>query len=394
MPTVGRVAPLRVLGASALLLGSLGCADNDPSAPSPTPEDPAEATLELVVDGLQSTVLVTHAPGDDSRIFVVEQPGRIRVLRNGTLQPAPYLDITAITSTGGERGLLGLAFHPEYDTNGRFFLNHTDLNGDTRVLRFARGASADVADPGSLEVVLEVDQPFTNHNGGHLAFGPDGLLYIGLGDGGSGGDPEGNGQDPSTLLGSMLRISVDALPYSVPSTNPFVGMSGFAPETWAYGLRNPWRFSFDRTTGDLWIGDVGQNAREEISYQAASSLGGENYGWNRLEGSACYPSDPCDPTGTVAPTYEYGHSEGCSVTGGYVYRGSAVPSLVGRYLLADYCGGWVRSLGHNAGVVTDVVDHSVAFGTLSGVVSFGEDAAGEIYVVSLAGSIYRVVAPD
>jgi glucose/arabinose dehydrogenase len=389
----GRAA-LRTLGSAALLIGTAGCSDADPSTPAPTPGDPAEARLELVVDGLQSPILLTHAPGDSSRLFVLEQPGRIRVIRDGTLLSAPFLDIASITSDGGERGLLGLAFHPDYASNGHFFVNHTDTNGDTRILRFVRGTSDDVADPGALEVVLEVSQPFSNHNGGHLAFGPDGMLYAGLGDGGSGGDPEGNGQDPSTLLGSMLRISVDALPYTVPSDNPFVGMAGFAPETWAYGLRNPWRFSFDRTTGDLWIADVGQSEREEISVQAAASPGGENYGWNRLEGSACYPREPCDSSGTVLPAYEYTHGEGCSITGGYVYRGTAVSALTGRYLFADYCTGWVRSLGYEGGMVTDVVDHAPVFGSLPGVVSFGEDAAGEVYVVSLAGSIYRIVDPD
>ncbi len=390
-----RASPRRLTVPSlALLALSLPACSDDPVGREPEPGDPSDAALEVVVEGLDDPVLLTHAPGDASRLFVLEQDGLVRVVRDGVLRPDPFLDVRAVTSSGGERGLLGLAFHPDYASNGFLFVNHTDTNGDTRILRFTRGPSADEADPASLEVVLEVDQPFANHNGGHLAFGPDGMLYIGLGDGGSGGDPEGNGQDRSTLLGSMLRLDVDALPYSVPPDNPFVGDPAAAPETWAYGLRNPWRFSFDRATGDLWIGDVGQNDLEEISFQAAASTGGENYGWNVLEGTSCYDAPTCDATGTVPPVHEYTHADGCSVTGGYVYRGSVVPAFEGRYLFADYCSGWIRSLGFEGGEVTDVVDHEPAFGTISSVASFGEDAAGELYVVSLGGTVYRIVAPD
>jgi glucose/arabinose dehydrogenase len=378
-----------MVGAAVALLGGLACSDSTAPGPGPGPGDPGDVALEVLASGLSSPVFVTDAPGDPSRLFIVEKPGRIRVLRDATLLATPFLDLSSITSDGGERGLLGLAFHPRYATNGHFFVNHTDNAGNTRILRFS--GSGDLADAASLEIVLEISQPYGNHNGGHLAFGPDGLLYIGMGDGGSAGDPDGNGQDLATLLGSMLRIDVDALPYSVPSDNPFVGDAGAAPEAWAYGLRNPWRFSFDRVTGDLWIGDVGQNAVEEVSFQSASSGGGENYGWNRLEGSRCYAPAACDPSGTVLPVHEYEHGVGCSVTGGYVYRGSALPALTGRYLFADYCQGWVRSFAFDGSAVTDVLDHSDALGPLESIVSFGEDAAGELYIVSMAGTVYRLV---
>jgi glucose/arabinose dehydrogenase len=360
---------------------------------SATAPDPSGGGLELVADGLDAPLLVTYAPGDTERIFVVEQTGRIRVVRNGTLLTEPFLDIASQTSTGGERGLLGLAFHPAYAANGFFFVNHTDANGDTRIVRFFAGASADRADASSLEVVLVVPQPFGNHNGGHLAFGPDGMLYVGMGDGGSGGDPLGHGQNRATLLGSMLRMDVDALPYSIPPDNPFVADATAAPETWAYGLRNPWRFSFDRTLGDLWIADVGQNRLEEVSFQPAASTGGENYGWARLEGSDCFATDPCDATGTVLPVYEYATADGCAITGGYRYRGSAIPAFQGLYFFGDFCTGRIRSIPSPDARPGDAFDHSDAFGTVPGLSSFGEDAAGELYVVSINGQVYRIVDP-
>ncbi len=324
---------------------------------------------------------------------MLEKAGRIRIIRDGTLLATPFLDIESMTNAAGERGLLGLAFDPAYAATGLFFVNHTDTNGDTRILRFSRGASADVADPASLTVVLEIDQPASNHNGGTIAFAPDGMLYVGMGDGGGGGDPDGNGQNRRTLLGSMLRIDLGALPYTVPADNPFVGDTAAAPEIWAYGLRNPWRFSFDRVTGDLWIGDVGQGSVEEISFESAGGPGGLNFGWNRLEGSTCYAADPCDLPGAVPPVYEYPHPDGCSVTGGYVYRGTALPSLAGRYLFGDYCGGWIRSLGWDGSALTDVLDHP-ELGTVAQLVSFGEDADEELYVVSLGGTLWRIVPGD
>jgi hypothetical protein len=354
-----------------------------------------EGSLELVVEGLDSPVHLTAPVGDDERLFVVEQPGRIVVVRDGAVLPTPFLDIEPLTSSGGERGLLGLAFHPEYATNGWFYVNHTDTDGDTRVVRYTASADPDVAEPGTAEPILSVDQPFANHNGGQLAFGPDGMLYIGMGDGGDGGDPQNHGQRPETLLGSILRIDVDAgSPYAVPANNPFVDDPVAAPEAWAYGLRNPWRFSFDRQTGDLYIADVGQRSVEEVSFQPASSGGGENYGWRIMEGTECYqPSTGCDTTGLVQPVHEYGHSDGCSITGGHVYRGTLAPTLVGRYFFADYCGTWIRSFRMSDGVAVDVVDHSADFGDVAEITSFGEDGVGELYVVSHRGRIYRLVAP-
>jgi glucose/arabinose dehydrogenase len=357
--------------------------------------DIPEGRLELVVEGLDSPVHLTAPAGDDERLFVVEQPGRIVVVRDGAVLPAPFLDIEPLTSSGGERGLLGLAFHPEYATNGWFYVNHTDTDGDTRIVRYTASADPDVADPGTAEPILSVDQPFANHNGGQLAFGPDGMLYIGMGDGGDGGDPQNHAQRPETLLGSILRIDVDAgSPYAVPADNPFVDDPVAAPETWAYGLRNPWRFSFDRQTGDLYIADVGQRSVEEVSFQPASSGGGENYGWRIMEGTECYqPSTGCDTAGLVQPVHEYGHSDGCSITGGHVYRGTLGPTLVGRYFFADYCGTWIRSLRMSGGVAVDVLDHSADFGEVAEITSFGEDGIGELYVVSHRGRIYRFVAP-
>lgn len=377
----------RMVAASLAVPLAFGACDTEVVPPSPD-----GGALEVFVEGLDQPVSMTTAPGDDRRVYVVEKPGRIRVVLDGALQSSPFLDIASITASGGEQGLLGLAFDPGYAANGTFYVQHTDNGGDSRVLRF-QATGPDAADGGSLQVVLEVDQPYSNHNGGDLAFGPDGMLYVALGDGGSGGDPDGNGQNRETLLGSILRIDVDATPYAVPADNPFVGQAPFAPEIWGWGLRNPWRFSFDRATGDLWIGDVGQGDLEEISHQPASSTGGENYGWARLEGSRCYPADPCDSAGTVLPAYEYTHDDGCSVTGGYVYRGSAYPDFAGRYFFADYCSGWIRSFYADDGRAVDVYDHTDDFGTVASIASFGEDASGELYVVSMSGTIYRITDP-
>ncbi|MDA1103989.1 MAG: PQQ-dependent sugar dehydrogenase, partial [Gemmatimonadetes bacterium] len=309
-----------------------------------------------------------------------------------TTSPTPFLDISTSVSSNGERGLLSVAFHPDYASNGFFFVNYTDGAGDTRIVRYTVSVDPDRAEGGSASAVLTVPQPFSNHNGGQIAFGPDGMLYVGLGDGGSGGDPQGHGQNPLTLLGSMLRIDVDGgMPYSIPASNPFVGDAGAAPESWAVGLRNPWRFSFDRQTGDLYIADVGQSEIEEISVQRAGSGGGENYGWNTMEGSRCFATASCDMTGLVLPGFEYTHAEGCSVTGGYVYRGQAIPSLRGRYLFADFCSPWIRSLDTASGSLTDLFDHTPDFGPVSRIVSFGEDHRGELYVISLDGVVYRIV---
>jgi glucose/arabinose dehydrogenase len=373
----------------AALLPLVGC--SDVSGPAATGQ-PVEVTLDPVVSGLSSPVFLTAPSGDLDRLFVVERPGRIRIVRNDAVETTPYLDVSASISAGGERGLLGLAFHPDYAQNGRFFVNFTDAAGDTQIVRYTVSGNPDVADPASTETILSVAQPFPNHNGGMIAFGADGLLYIGMGDGGNGGDPLGHGQNPATLLGSMLRIDVDgALPYVVPPDNPFVGHPTTRPETWSFGLRNPWRFSFDRQTGDLYIGDVGQGGWEEVSFQAHSSSGGQNYGWKVIEGSNCYsPANGCSLTGLTLPVLEYSHSDGCSITGGYVYRGSMVPGWAGRYFYADFCSTWIRSFVMVGGATQDLQDHSADLGPVPSVSSFGEGGDGELYVVSLGGEIYRL----
>lgn len=374
----------------ALAANAVGCSDEVLG-----PSGPAEGTLEVVVDGLSSPVHLTAPTGDAERLFVVEQGGRIVIVRNGAELGAPFLDIASLTNSGDERGLLSLAFHPSFAQNGYFYVNYTDGSGRTRVARYTVSADPDVADAGTATPILTVDQPFGNHNGGQIAFGPDGMLYVGMGDGGAGGDPFDHGQNRATLLGSMLRLDVDdGSPYTVPQDNPFVGIQGIAEETWAYGLRNPWRFSFDRQTGDLFIADVGQDALEEVSFQPASSQGGENYGWKIMEGTSCFaPSSGCDMNGIVLPVHEYDHGDGCSITGGFVYRGAAHPTLVSRYFFADFCDSWVRSFRVDGGAMIDLVDHEADFGAVSQVTSFGEDGVGELYIVSQRGIVYRIVAP-
>ena len=320
--------------------------------------------------------------------FVVEQRGTVRVLRGGRLLPAPFLDISARISSGGERGLLSIAFHPDYSDNGYFYVDYTDKGGNTVISRFSVSANPDVADPGSEKPILNIPQPFANHNGGLVMFGPDGMLYIGMGDGGSGGDPYGNGQDRGTLLGDLLRIDVDhGDPYAIPADNPFVGQPGMRGEIWAWGLRNPWRFAFDRETGLLYIADVGQNAWEEIDVVPSASPG-LNFGWNIMEGNHCYPGGACSSAGLVAPALEYSHAEGCSVTGGFVYRGRAIPELAGHYFYADYCSGWVRSFRYAGGKIAESREWDL--GNIGRVLSFGEDSRGEMYVLSDSGKVFRL----
>ncbi len=363
-----------------------------PPAPaeSPAPPDPNAYALRKIVSGLDEPVYLTYASDGSGRLFVVEQPGRIRILQNGALLADPFLDLTdLVNDSGNEQGLLGLAFHPDYAANGLFFVNYTDANGDTAVVRYSVSADPNRADPASAKMILQVAQPFPNHNGGDLVFGPDGYLYIGLGDGGSAGDPQGNGQNLKALLGKLLRIDVNqGDPYGIPPDNPFVGHPEARPEIWAYGLRNPWRYSFDRATGDLYIADVGQNAYEEIDYQPAGSQGGENYGWNFMEGA--HPFKGQAPAGLSAPVVEYLHQVGgCSVTGGYVYRGPSLPALNGVYLYGDYCSGQVWAL-YRSGSSWENVALLNAFFTIS---SFGEDANGEVYVLDHGGgAVYQWVA--
>ena len=363
-------------------------------APPATPPPPSSAVdLALVAEGLSSPLFAGHAGDGSGRLFVLEQAGRVRVVRDGRLVPEPFLDIADRISAGGERGLLGLAFAPSFAIDGRFFVDYTDRDGDTVVSEFrAPDPAADRADPGSERVLLRIDQPFANHNGGALVTGPDGLLWIATGDGGSGGDPLDNGQRLDTLLGKLLRIDprpVAGAPYGVPSDNPFVGRAGARAEIWAYGLRNPWRFSFDRATGDLWIGDVGQSTIEEVDHWPSGSPAGPNFGWNTMEAGACFdPAQGCDPAGLVLPVAEYGHDRGCSITGGHVYRGTAVAGLAGTYLYADYCAGtiWGLEAAAERPAPRVLLESGVA------VSSFGEDESGELYVVDLAGGrLFRIV---
>lgn len=344
--------------------------------------------LQQVADGFDEPLYLADANDASGRLFVVERKGRIKIIRDGVILETPFVDLTERVGSGGtEQGLLSVAFHPRFRENGYLYVNYTNKSGDTVISRF--NSFGDNADPDSELILLSVAQPHANHNGGLNLFGPDGLLYIGLGDGGSGGDPENRAQNLDELLGKILRIDVDSgQPYAIPTDNPWA-QGGGRPEIWALGLRNPWRFSFDRSTGDMYIGDVGQNKIEEIDLQPANQ-GGLNYGWKQLEGSTCYV-DACDPTRFVAPIAEYPHEQGCSVTGGYVYRGAALPILDGVYFYADYCQGTIWALTRNsAGSWTS----QVALESDARISSFGQDSAGELYVTDIdAGIVYRLVTP-
>jgi glucose/arabinose dehydrogenase len=380
---------------SLVLLGVWSGWSCSNSANGTTPPDGApNIGLAEVASGLSMPLYLTAPPGDTDRLFIVEKGGAIRIVKGGALLPTAFLDIHTLVSGGSEQGLLGLAFDPDYGTNGRFAVHYTDQAGNTRVSTFLRSAGdPDLADPGSEQLVLAAEQPFENHNGGQLVFGPDGYLYLGLGDGGSGGDPQGRGQDLTDLLGSILRLDVrTATPYAIPADNPFAGRTDVRPEVWSYGLRNPWRFSFDRATGDLYVGEVGQNTWEEVDVSPKADGAGKaiNFGWNIMEGKHCYGANSCDRTGLALPVLEYGHDQGCSITGGYVYRGTAIPGIQGHYFYGDYCGGWVRSLRYQAGAAVDQAQWpSLAPG--GSILSFGEDAAGELYVLSSNGRVFRIV---
>lgn len=361
------------------VLACVGCAQ---------PTAPAQLALEPVASGLADPLYLT-APPSDPRLFIVEQAGRIRIVENGRLLSLPFLDVRDRVRSGGEQGLLSMAFHPAYSANGSFYVNYTDLNGDTRIERYQVSGDPNVADPTSAKLMLAVAQPYANHNGGHILFGPDGMLYIGMGDGGSGGDPHGYGQSLATLLGKLLRIDVDGGdPYAIPPDNPFAAAAGTRGEIWAYGLRNPWRIAFDRAAGLLYVADVGQNLWEEVSVVPASR-GGLNYGWNIMEGAHCYTDPGCASVGLVLPALDYGHADGCSITGGVVYRGSRSPALAGHYFYSDYCRGWLKSFTYADGRVAGRRTWDVA--GLGNVLSFGEDAAGEVYVLSANGNVWRLV---
>ena len=347
-------------------------------------------TLTPVANGLPNLVSITHA--GDTRLFITLQDGRVMIHDGTSVLPEPFLDIRTLVTNQGEQGLLSIAFHPHYAETGLFYVNYINRSGDTVVARYSVSPSdPNRANPSSAVPILMIDQPFENHNGGQMQFGPDGYLYIGMGDGGSGGDPGNRAQNLGVLLGKMLRIDVDsASPYAIPPSNPFVGQAGIRGEIWSYGLRNPWRFSFDRNSGDLWIADVGQGTWEEIDFQPAASIGGENYGWRRMEGTHCFnPSTNCNPGNLVLPILEYDHSVGCSVTGGYVYRGTNNPRLLGRYIYGDYCSGMIWSATRDANGAVTINDLLNAPFNIS---TFGEDVTGEIYVGDYSnGVLYRLV---
>lgn len=359
--------------------------------PAKTPDEQRIVTLApIVTEGLESPLFLTQ-PGDGSgRIFVVEQPGRIRVLERHTLLPAPFLDITKQVLSGGERGLLGLAFHPDYRHNGRFFVNYTRRpDGATVVAEYRRGAT-DTSASQEERILLIVPQPYPNHNGGMVAFGPDGYLYVGLGDGGSKGDPDNRAQNPKDLLGKILRIDVDrGDPYGIPTDNPFAKEGG-RPEIYAIGVRNPWRFSFDIKTGNLWVADVGQYKWEEIDLVTR----GGNYGWRVMEGTHCFhPSNDCQTSTFNQPLYEYAHEKGrCSIIGGYVYRGQAISSLAGTYVYGDFCSGEIFAL-RNSSRGQPLNEARMILKTPLQISSFGEDAAGELYVLDHKGGVYRLSSP-
>ncbi len=391
-----------------LLLGAAACGDSGGDR-TPNPPPPVSLALTPFASGLSRPVGVVNAGTGDDRLFVIEQAGAIKIVQsNGTVLATPFLDITArVDSSSNEEGLLGLAFHPDYAVNGFFYVNYTNTTGgirQTRISRFNATGDPTIADPNSENILLTVTQPNSNHNAGDIHFGPDGFLYIPLGDGGGAGDTNNNAQNRGLLLGKIVRIDVDAGAgsppdcqgagsgqYTIPSTNPFIdGAGNTCDEIWALGLRNPWRSSFDRLTGDLYIADVGQNAWEEINFQPAGSQGGQNYGWRCYEGKHDFNPSGCGPSSAFTfPIFEYSHTDGCSVTGGYVYRGTQFPALFGHYVLTDFCSGNFWDLTLDGTGTWQVVQHTNL--TAFGYVSFGEDASGELYVVhSDNGTVSRL----
>lgn len=366
-------------------------------APVPVPTDtPAPAdlaaldlALEPVASGLRQPLYATHAGDGSGRIFVLEKDGRIVTLAADGSAPQTFLDISdRVGSSGYEQGLLGLAFPPDFAADGRLYVYYTGRDGGTVIARFAANAERTAADPGSERVLLTAAQPAANHNGGMLAFGPDGYLYAGLGDGGAANDRFGHGQNLASILGTVVRIDVSGDGAAAPADNPFVGQPDARPEIWAFGLRNPWRFSFDRLTGDLWIADVGQNQWEEVNLQPAGSRGGENYGWPIMEGTHCFQTETCNRSGLELPVAEYSHQQGCSVTGGYVYRGAAQPALQGIYFYGDFCSGRIWALAPASAGQWQSAEVLPSGLQIS---SFGETEDGEVLVVDFAGNLYRLI---
>ena len=347
-----------------------------------------------ITAGLSLPVLITHAGDGSGRIFVVEQQGRIRIVKNGVIVNRPFLDVSHRVSCCWERGFLSVAFPPDYATKQHFYVNYTDTAGNTVVARYRVTDDADLADPNSEEILLAIEQPAPIHNGGHMAFGPnDGYLYIGTGDGGLVADAENRGQDPGSLLGKILRIDVESgvAPYAIPPSNPYAEAEGYRAEIWALGLRNPWGFTFDGQTGDLYIADVGEGAREEINYQPASSAGGENYGWSIMEGTDCFKSNPCSSEGLSHPVAEYDHSQGCAIVGGPIYRGVSYVRMQGIYFYADFCSGRIWGLRRSGDIWENVLLMDVPF-LISGI---GEDESGNIYVTDYnRGSIWMITDPS
>jgi len=384
-----------VLAALALCLGvvlGLGASQKPPQAEAiqASVEWP-QITLTQYLSGLSQPVDIVHAGDASGRLFIVERVGRIRIVKNRSLLPAPFLDIGGKISTAGEQGLLGVAFPPGYTAKGYFYVSYTDKAGATVVARYFTTADPDVADPGSEQILLTAPHPTANHYAGHIAFSPsDGHLYVAVGDGGYANDPYGYGQNTNTLLGKILRIDAESgvQPYAIPATNPYAQTAGYRPEIWALGLRNPWRFAFDRATADLYIADVGQALWEEVDCQPAASPGGENYGWNIMEGMHCFKSETCDPTGLTLPVVEYPHPAGCaSITGGVVYRGVRFPAMRGVYFYADYCSGNIW------GLKRDGADWqtSLLLDTDYRITAFGEDEDGNVYFANyFSGEIYRI----
>ena len=374
-----------IVAIAALLATPLTCGDDGVTADPPPTSD--GIVLTEVASGLQRPVQLLNAPGD-ARLFIVQQRGLIRVLSGEQLQGTPYLDISSELSGGNEQGLLGMAFHPDFQNNGFAYVDYTDGSGDTRVVRYTERADGLSLDPASAKEILFVDQPFGNHNAGQLLFGPDGMLYIPLGDGGSSGDPQGNGQNLDTLLGAILRIDVNGGdPYAIPADNPFASGGG-RPEIWAYGVRNPWHNDIDVEGRFIYVADVGQNTWEEVNV-APLSEAGVNYGWNIVEGPECFQSSGCDRTGLREPAISYDHGDGCSITGGHVYSGQAIPDLVGVYFYSDFCQGWLRSFRWDPARGTAVDQRKWSIPDIGNVYSFGKDAEGELYILT-ENRAYRI----